>query len=167
MTLQRRVVAAAATAADLMTRATPAGASLGSSDLEKLGGVLDEIVGPGVTGSDSNGNPERLFGYKVTVFTVVEDESSVDGDEAQNAKMIDDAATVTYTCGSAGKSSVVIPPDLVNEVAGGGKIILVETRLKFTSAFTFYIKNAIDLVGSSFFIPRLDSELSLPASQSC
>ncbi|MFY0612748.1 MAG: hypothetical protein JXQ99_14545, partial [Hyphomicrobiaceae bacterium] len=80
---------------------------------------------------------------------------------------IDDAATVTYTCGSAGKSSVVISPDLVNEVAGDGKIILVETRLKFTSAFTFFIKNAIDLDGSSFFIPRLDSELSLPASQNC
>ncbi|MGI9388808.1 MAG: TadE/TadG family type IV pilus assembly protein [Boseongicola sp.] len=159
LTLQRRVVSAAATAADLMTRADR---PMGINELQALGRVLDEIVGPNDVKDAEN---KRLFGFKVTVFTVKEvDESDKNGDATKKTKA---EATGSYMCNAKELQAKDVPEEISKEVEEGGRIIMVQTRLQFQSSFTFFIKNAIALGGASFFIPRLDSDLTLTGNFGC
>lgn len=154
LTLQRRVVTAAASAADLMTRADR---PLGVGSLKVIKEVLEEIVGPNkVVRKNGKGEDVSLFGFKVTVFTVklVEKEKQV-------------TATGSYTCDVSGLKTPLVPNDIVKEVEVGGRVIVAETRLKFTSSFAFFIKDIITLQGTSYFIPRLGSQLTLGRNETC
>jgi len=153
LTLQRRVVSAASSAADLMTRATPANTPLGRTNLDNMRGVLDEIVGPTEVEDDST----RLFGFKVTVFSV---KSDAEGDKESEPSS-------SYKCDFDGTGTQTVPAGLLEEVDVGGRIILVETQLRYTSAFTVFISETITLEGSSFFVPRLGSVLALDGHQDC
>ncbi len=151
LTLKRRVETAAATAADLVTRATEEGKPVTTTELAQVRQLLDRIV---KSGSSAVG----AVGLRVVRFQVVK------SDQSGGKKSL---TIGSYTCKFKGEGVEKIPDDVLTKMDVGNEIVLVETQSEFSSSLARLLPDAITLHGVSYFAPRIENEIRLKKKATC
>lgn len=145
LTLKRRVETAAATAADLVTRAREKDKPVTTTELGQVRALLDRIV---KSGSSSAGH----VGLRVVRFRVVDD-GETGGKTSETIGR--------YSCKFTGNGVSTVPKAVLDGMKANDEIVLVETESKFTSRLAYLISKPITLHGSSYFAPRVENEIEL------
>ena len=145
LTLKRRVETAAATAGDLVTRATEEGKPVTTAELEQVRALLDRIV-------ESGSGTVGPVGLRVVRFSVVDDGDA----NGKSSKTIG-----RFSCKFVGDGVNTIPKAVLDGMKANDEIVLVETQSKYSSRLARLISEPITLHGISYFTPRIENEIEL------